>query len=52
MNHYFQILQVALSKIDRQHLQLVLVILALILFVLAAGAPLAWGDFSGAPVRF
>ena len=43
MNHYYQILQGMVSKVNRQHVQLVLVILALIMFVLAAGAPEAGG---------
>jgi hypothetical protein len=34
------------SKIDRRHVQIVMVILALSLFVLSAGAPGSWGDFS------
>jgi len=34
------------SKVDRRHVQIALVILALSLFVLSAGAPGSWGDFS------
>ncbi len=51
MERYLQVLSSLLCKIDRRHIQLLLVILAMILFVLAAGAPGAFGDFSGAPAR-
>jgi hypothetical protein len=33
------------SKIDRRHVQIALLILTLSLFVLSAGAPGSWGDF-------
>ncbi len=33
------------SKIDRRHVQIALIVLALSLFVLSAGAPGAPGDF-------
>jgi hypothetical protein len=45
MNQYKNEVVSALSKIDRRHVQLALVILALSLFVLGAGAPGALGDF-------
>jgi hypothetical protein len=34
------------SKVDRRHVQIALVVIALSLFVLSAGAPGAWGDHS------
>ncbi|MCU0487849.1 MAG: hypothetical protein MUE67_02720 [Anaerolineales bacterium] len=44
-----QLIQFA-SNINRQHVQLVLMILTLSMFVLAAGAPGAMGDFTNAPI--
>lgn len=35
----------ALSKVDRRHIQLILTVGTLILFVLGAGAPGSFGDF-------
>jgi hypothetical protein len=39
MNKYFNQIQVAVSKINRQHIQLFFLVLSLSLFVLGAGAP-------------
>lgn len=44
MNQYKNEIITSLSKIDRRHIQIALVILALSLFVLGAGAPGALGD--------
>ena len=33
-----------LTKLDRRHIQLLLTILSLVLFVLGAGAPISGGD--------
>jgi hypothetical protein len=43
MKNRFSHLSVFISKIDRQHIQLVLAILALAMLVLGAGAPVDGG---------
>ncbi len=39
MKHTIRDLTLALGRLDRRHMQLVLMVLALVLFVLGAGAP-------------
>jgi hypothetical protein len=45
MEQFLNNLNYRVSKINRQHVQIVFVILMLAMFVLGAGAPGAWGDF-------
>jgi hypothetical protein len=49
MENYKNELTSLLSKIDRRHIQWIVVILTLSMLVIAAGAPGAFGDFTGAP---
>lgn len=47
MESYVRNLFVSMGKISRNQIQLFILIITLILFVLGAGAPGAWGGFSG-----
>jgi hypothetical protein len=49
MNSYMNKMTSMLNKVDRRNVQLALIILALSLFVLGAGAPGALGDFTNSP---
>jgi|MudIll2142460700_1097286.scaffolds.fasta_scaffold464167_1 hypothetical protein len=51
MDNYKNELVSLISKIDRRHIQLAIVIIALSLFILSAGAPMAFGDFASLPVK-
>ncbi len=47
MKHIIHNLTISASKLDRRHLQLLLLVLTLSLFVLGAGAPGAGGSPGG-----
>lgn len=47
MDRYLNEIKLVFARLDRRHVQLILLILTLILFVLGAGAPGAGGDVSG-----
>ncbi len=47
MTHYRNEFKLILTKLDRRHVQLFVLILTLILLILGAGAPGAGGDVSG-----
>lgn len=47
MENYISKLSSTLVSLDRRHVQLMILIITLILFVLGAGAPETGGGFSG-----
>ncbi len=47
MKHTIRDLTLALGRLDRRHLQVALMVLALVLFVLGAGAPEGDGGSGG-----
>ena len=47
MKHIIQVTKMSLGQLDRRYIQLALLVLALSLFVLGAGAPGAGGGIGG-----